>query len=147
MAFFQFTKDKVVKRLCWVMVGANLFDKLCTLLGQPDSYWHHPEAVREGNVLPRFFLIHGWPVYLLYSLIYISAVFFILSIIPRRLALVGLFSEILAHYFAACTWLVYHWHFGVCASGIYSIILGVVFVQWAYPTPSTAKILSDELDA
>jgi hypothetical protein len=147
MSFIKLTTDKSVKQLRWVYIGASLFDRCCTLIGQPDSYWHHPESVREGNEFVRYFLSRGLPVYLLYSLIYISAVLLVISIIPRRLALVGLLSMILVHYFAACTWLVYHWHFGVCASSIYGVVLGVVFVFVAFPDPDkphAKNLLSDD---
>jgi hypothetical protein len=150
MSLIKFTTDISVRRLRWVFLCASLFDKCCTLLGQPASYWHHPESVREGNEFVRYFLSRGLPVYLLYSLIYVSVVLLIVSIIPRRLALVGLLSMIFVHYFAASTWLVYHWHFGICASGIYGVMLGVVFVLLAFPTPDktdTKNLLSDDTAA
>jgi hypothetical protein len=81
------------------MVGAMIFDKLNTLLGQPSAYWHHPEAANEGNAFFHLFLSRGLPTYLLFSLVYISVIFLLVSIIPRRLALVSIFAFILGHYF------------------------------------------------
>ena len=143
----KFTTDKNVRQLRWVMVGAMLFDKSNTLLGQPSAYWSHPYAANEGNSFFRLFLSHGWPTYLLFSVLYISVIFLLVSIIPRRLALVSIFTFILGHYFGASTWLSYRWHFGITGPIIYGIILGFAFVLLAFPTPatnSTEKILSDE---
>jgi hypothetical protein len=150
MSFFKFTSDKTIKRLRWVMVCTMLFDSSITLLGQPSSYWQHPHTMREGNGFFRYFFSQGLPVYVLTILIYISVVFLLISILPRRLALVGVFSFILGHYFGASTWLAYYWHLGINAPIIYGIILGMVFVHLAFPTPdkpSPEKSLSNESDA
>lgn len=142
----KFTTDTIVRRLRWVMVAAMIFDSCITLVGQPATYWQHPHTVREGNGFFRFFFSHGLSAYILTTLLYISAVFFLVSILPRRLALVSIFAFILGHYFGASTWLNYYWHFGVNAPIIYGIILGVVFVQLAFSTPNkpgTKNLVSD----
>jgi hypothetical protein len=80
-------------------------------------------------------------------LVYISVVFFLVSILPRRLALVSIFAFIFGHYYGASGWLEYYWHFGINAPIIYGIILGVVFVQLAFSTPDkkkTKNLLSDD---
>jgi len=122
------------------MVGAMIFDKLNTLLGQPGAYWHHPEAANEGNAFFHLFLSRGLPTYLIFSLVYISVILLLVSIIPRRLALVSIFAFILGHYFGASTWLSYHWHFGVTGPIIYGIVLGVVFVRSAFPAPGKTSL-------
>jgi hypothetical protein len=147
ISFMKFTTDTVVRRLRWVMVGTMIIDKLNTLLGQPSAYWHHPEAANEGNAFFHLFLSRGLPTYLIFSLIYISVIFLLVSTIPRRLALISIFAFILGHYFGASTWLAYRWHFGITAPIIYGIILGVIFVLWAFPTPnktSKENLLSHE---
>jgi len=131
----RFTTDTTVRRLRWVMACAMLFDFCITFVGQPSSYWQHPHTVREGNGFFRYFFSHGLSACILTEVVYISAVFFLVSILPRRLALVSVFAFILGHYFGASTWLNYYWHFGINAPIIYGIILGVVFVQLAFPTP------------
>jgi hypothetical protein len=147
MPFMKFTTDTSVRRLRWVMVGAMIFDKLNTLLGQPSAYWHHPEAANEGNAFFHLFLSRGLPTYLLFSAVYITVIFLLVSIIPRRLALVSIFAFILGHYFGASTWLSYRWHFGITGPIIYGIVLGVVFVLLAFPTPNKTNaknLLSDD---
>ena len=129
------------------MVCTMLFDFGITLFGQPSSYWHHPHNVREGNGFFRYFFSHGLSTFILTELVYISAVFIIVSILPRRMALVSVFAFILGHYFGASTWLNYYWHFGINAPIIYGIILGVVFVHLAFPTPdkkNTKNLASDD---
>ena len=133
MSFFKFTTDKTVKQLRWVMVFTIVFDKFCTLIGQPNSYWHHPETMIEGNQFVRQFLGQGLTVYIPFSVAYIFLMVLLASIIPRKLALVLIFYGIFGHYFAASTWLVYRFHFGVNACAIYGIFVGVVLVQLIFP--------------
>src|SRR5580658_5927655 len=128
MTFFKPTADRIVRRLRWVMVGAMLFDKLNTLLGQPSSYWQHPATANEGDTFFHFFLSRGLPVYLLFSLVYILVIFFLVSVVPRRIGLVVVFAFILGHFLGASTWLAYHWHFGVTGPIVYGIILSVFIV-------------------
>jgi hypothetical protein len=135
MAFFKSNADKTVKRLRWVMVGAMLFDKLNTLLGQPSAYWQHPDAANEGDTFFRFFLSRGLPVYLLFSLVYIVAIFLLVSVVPRRCGLVIIFAFIFGHFLGASTWLAYYWHFGVVGPIIYGIVLSVLIVFLAFPEP------------
>lgn len=133
MMFFKPTTNTTVKRLRWVMVGAILFDKLNTLLGQPGSYWQHPTTADEGDAFFHFFLSRGLPVYCLFSLVYILVLFFGVSLIPRRLSLIVIFAFILCHFLGASTWLAYRWHLGVAGPIIYGIILSVFIVVSAFP--------------
>ena len=133
MAFFKFTTDKTVKRLRWVMVCTNLFDQINTLLGQPNTYWQHPETANEANHIVHYFISRGWSVYVLYSLVYIAATFLLVSIIPRRLALMGILSLILVHYYGASTWLFHRWHFGTHGPDTYGWTLGIIIVLLACP--------------
>ena len=76
--------------------------------------------------------------------------FLLVSIIPRRLALVAIFAFILGHYFGASTWLSYGWHFGITGPIIYGVVLGFVIVMLAFPAPDktdTKNLLSTEPDA
>lgn len=142
MAFLKLTSDQTVKRLRWVMVGANLFDSFITLLGQPGTYWQHPETAIELNRAWFHILTRGWPAYCLNSLFVVVLMFLIVSIIPRRIALFVIFCNIFNHFFGASSWLCYHWHFGVGGILIYSIILGAILVPSAFTTSSK---VSDEL--
>lgn len=136
MLFFKFTTDKIVKRLRWVMLGAILFDNINTLVGQPSSYWQHPETVQEGNHLTHFFISRGYMCFCLYELGYMAATFLLASIVPRQLALVVIFAFILGHYYGASTWLAHRWHLGTQGTVIYGIILAAIVVRLAFPPPS-----------
>jgi hypothetical protein len=139
MSFFKFTKDETVKRLRWVMVFTIVFDLFLTLLGQPSSYWHHPETLREGNSYTHHYLAQGPKVYIVYSLVLILVFVSLVSILPRKLALVIIFYKIFVHYFGACTWLDYHWQFGDSACCIYGIVLGLIIVQLVFSTSPKAN--------
>src|SRR6516162_2369225 len=132
MAFFKPTADKAIKRLRWVMVGAMLFDKMNTLLGQPSSYWQSPTTADEGDAFFHFFLSRGLPVYLLFSLVYVVVIFLLVSVLPRTPSLIITFTFILCHFLGASTWLAYRWHLGIAGPIIYGIILSVLIVLSAF---------------
>jgi hypothetical protein len=150
MRFFKFTTNRIVKRLRWVMVGAILFDDFITLLGQPNTYWQHPKTAVEINQGIYHSLSQGLPFYLFYSLVIVFLAFLFVSILPRRIGLIAIFTAILNHYFGASTWLCYHWNFGPRGAFIYGIILSVILVLLVFPTASETspeKPLSHEPDA
>lgn len=64
--------DKVIKRLRWVMVCVIFFDFANTLLGQPGTYWQHPETVNEHNPLFHALLAHSWLLFVLFNLFYLA---------------------------------------------------------------------------
>ena len=138
IAFSAFPKpgkemDRLIKWLFWVMVYAVAMDMTNTLLGQPASYWQHPETVYEGNPVSRFFLAHGWYAYLFMDLVYCSAIYWLLSILPRKWSLVLIFYFILVHYIGASNWFYYVWRMGMQTPVIYSIILGGLIAWVGFP--------------
>ncbi|MGA2028580.1 MAG: hypothetical protein ABSG87_00690 [Verrucomicrobiota bacterium] len=149
MLFPKFTTDRTVKCLRWVMVGAILLDNSSTLIGQPSTYWQHPETANEINPFWYHSLSKGWQIYCLDSLISIVLQFLIVSIIPRRIALFAIFYIILGHFCGASWWLCYHWNFGTRAIFIYSIIFSGVLVLLIFPKLSKAPdaLLPREQDA
>jgi hypothetical protein len=140
-ANLKLTTDTSVKRLRWLMVGVDLFDKFNTLVGQPGTYWRHPETADEINRSWHYALVRGFPFYLLASAVAIVILLLIVSILPRKIALIIIFAVILNKYVGACSWLTYHWHFGVRGPVIYGTILSVILVLLAFP-----KSLSKERD-
>ena len=145
MPLFKFTTDKIVKRLRWVMLGVILFDNINTLVGQPSSYWQHPETVQEGNHLTHFFISRGFMPFCLYELVYMAAAFLLASIAPRRLALVIILAFIFGHYYGASTWLAHRWHLGTAGTVIYGTILAVILVRSAFPPQSKPDAKSDSV--
>lgn len=139
MTCLKFTTDETVKRLCWVMVGVILFDDINTLLGQPATFWQHPETADEFNRLTHFFISHGWAWYCVYELFYIGGAFFLARILPRRLGLVILLALILGHFDGGSSWLAHRWHFGTQGMVIYGIILAVILVLSAFPQRSKSN--------
>lgn len=128
-----FTTDKIVKRLCWLMICVILFDNFNTLAGQSSNYWQHPETVQEGNHLTHFFISRGYMWFCLYELVYMAAAFVLASVLPRKLALVVIFAFIFGHYCGASTWLADRWHLGTQGTVVYAIILSVILVLLAFP--------------
>ena len=149
-----FTHDPIVRRLRWVMLGAMLFSMINTLAGQPESYWHHPETAIRGdgmsiaNATNRtfdFFLGHGWQAYLAASAVYLAAAFFLVSILPRMVALIAVFSVLFGHFFGAANWLTVRWHFGMPAFALYGALLGAALAAAAFPEAGAAAVAGKRL--
>jgi hypothetical protein len=147
MHSLTFNDDSTVKRLRWVMVGAIIFSLINTLAGQPPSFWHDPEtAIRfdglsihsQTNPMFDFFLGLGWQAYLACTMCYCAAAFLMVSLLPRKIALVTTFSLIFAHYFTGSSWLAVRWHFGVEGAVVYGIVIGTVMTLSVLPAVEDA---------
>jgi len=66
--------------------------------------------------------------YFFTSLIYLSAVFLLVSVFQERRPLIAIFSFIFGHFFGANNWLAVRWHLGINASTIYGLVLVPVIV-------------------
>jgi hypothetical protein len=142
MADWKLTCDPIVKRLRWVMLAAMLFSILSTLLGQPKSFWLHPQTALRGDGLSiynptnhtfDFFLGHGWQAYVVASLIYLAAAFLAVSLLPKMPALITAFAAIFGHYFGVTLWLGSVWHLGAQGFILYAVVLGAVLAFWVLP--------------
>jgi hypothetical protein len=116
------------------MLGPMLFDMINTLAGQPASYWLHTDTVHETNEISRFFLIRGWYAYVSWDIFYFLGIFWLVSILPRRLALICIFMFIFIHFVGTSNWFFYEWRMGMETPVIFGIILSVIIVMLAFPT-------------
>ncbi|HXT10649.1 MAG TPA: hypothetical protein VN873_03735 [Candidatus Angelobacter sp.] len=130
---------QIVKRLRWVMIAAMLIDMLNTIFGQPASYWHQSGNVNESFALSHFFLMRGMPIFLFYDVISFAALFFLVSILPKKAGLLTVWSLILAYYFGASTWLFSQWHFGPLGPLIYGSLLSTVFVLLTFTSAKSSE--------
>lgn len=146
MQLIKYNNDEVIRRLRLVMVAVILFSIFNTLIGQPQSFWLHPETAIRGDGLSiynetnrtfEFFLGMGWQPYLLANLVYVLAAFLLVTILPKRLALIVIFSFIFGHFFVGCNWLAVRWHLGIQGFTLYAIAFAVVIVLSAFPKQTT----------
>jgi hypothetical protein len=140
----KFTDDLLVKRLRWVMAGAMLFSLFNTLAGQPKSFWLNPETAIRGDGLSihdpvnhtfEFFLGHGWQPYVAACLIYFALTFVIVSLLPKKAALIAIFSVLFGHFYGSSNWLAVRWHLGFSGVGLYYAILSAAIFFAASPIP------------
>ena len=124
--------DPAIKRLRWVAAGAILADLTVTLIGQPGSYWHHPETMHEANSVSRLFMGYGWWAFFLYDLVYAFGVFLLLSKLPRMIALVAFFPFVLGHFNGVSCWFFYEWRMGMKMPVIIGVIISAVIVLLAF---------------
>ncbi len=118
----------LIKRLRWVMVFVILFDFANTLLGQPSTFWQHPETMNEHNRLIHSIAAHGYWAVIVFMLLYTLGAFLFVSLVRKRVALVALFAFILCDYHGAAAWIERHWGFGNTGFIIYGILLAAVIV-------------------
>jgi hypothetical protein len=137
-----FTKDKTVKRVCWVMASAILFNILITLAGQPNSFWHDPHTAIRGDGLSiynatnhmfLFFLESGWVVFLIATSTYLLVMYLLVTFLPARLALITMCSLIFAHYYDGSNWLAVRWHMGIQGPFLYGLAIAAGITQAAFP--------------
>jgi hypothetical protein len=114
-----------------------------TLAGQSGMFWHLPGTAIRGDGLSinnetnhtfEFFLGCGWQAYLITNLIYFSGTFLLVSVLPKRIALITIFSFIFGHFFVGCNWLAVRWHFGIQGSALYAFALVPAIIFSAFPT-------------
>jgi hypothetical protein len=115
------------------MVAAWCFDKANTVLGQPGTYWSHPETANEGFQLDRFFMVRGISIYVLCQLTFVSGFSLLLFRFPKWIGISGALFQIISSYFGASTWLYYHWHLGAAGPIVYGAILSVLLASLAFP--------------
>jgi hypothetical protein len=150
----QFTDDLIVKRLRWVMLGVMLFSMIATLAGQPRVFWTSPErAIRfdglsiydHTNHKFEFFLGHGWEAYLLACAVYFGAAFALVSVLPRRPALIAMFSFIFGHFYGGSNRLAVRWHYGVVGPMAYQFAPAIFLTLAAFPVPENARLAQKRL--
>ncbi len=124
----KFKLNPHTKKLKWLMVLVLSIDTTCTLIGQPDSYWHSPLTGNEGNDFFRLFLVQGYIPFIIWSILYILAMLILVSLIPGRTAAVIMYALILGHYFGASTWLDYRFGFGASGPIIYGALISLAIV-------------------
>lgn len=146
MSFIKLTGDIMVKQLRWVMAGVIVFSLANTLGGQPPAYWHNAALALRGDGLSvnnptnhtfEFFLANGWLPFAAASLVYLTVTFLLASVLPRKLALVFIFSVVFAHYYDSCNWLAVRWHLGIPGATFLGYILAI-FIALTGFTPGEA---------
>ena len=95
-----------------------------TRVGQPRTFWSDPGSAIRGDGLSihdptnhffEFFLGCGWPAFLACSTAYVAAAFLLVSVLPRRTALVLLFTLTMGHIYTGTNWLA---PIGALAAGV-----------------------------
>jgi len=126
MTYFQLSAEDIIRRLRWVMLAVILIDTVCTLSGQPPGYWHDHSKVNEIEPVTRFFLVRGVLPFAVGAVLYLVGAFCVVSFTPTRIALTLLFTFLLAHFWGATSWLLYHFHYGVRCQNLFEIAVAAL---------------------
>ena len=118
------------------MVLAMIFDLAMTLAGQPASYWHKPTTANEGDPIVRLIMHQGIAPLLLVSVVYCGVIVAVVSLLPRRAALIVLLVFTLWHYYGGSTWLKFRfdYEYGPVLS---AVVLAVLLVAAGLDTRQT----------
>jgi hypothetical protein len=134
----------VLRNLAWIAVATLLVDFGFTLLGQPASYWSRPETAYEGNVVSRFFLVHGWSAFLAYDAVYSYGLYRLVVALPAPTGRAVAWLLILSHFCGAANWLFFVWRLGLPAVAGYGLLLSGAIVLLVFgrragePAPSAS---------
>ncbi len=126
MTYFQTSLEDIIRRLRWVMLLVMLIDTVCTLAGQPAAYWHDPSKADEIEPVVRFFLVRGVLPFAIGAVLYLAGVFCLVSVAPARMALAVLIAFLLAHFWGATSWLLYHFHYGIRGQNFFEIAIAAL---------------------
>jgi len=115
------------------MVGVILGDLVLTYLGQPASYWSDPETVHEGNQWFHWVMSRGplfaWAI----DLLYLAGCFLLVSLLPKRGALILLLALVLGHFFGGASWLCFRFGGGAQGMILYGILVSTLLVLLGFP--------------
>lgn len=149
----------MIQRLRWVMLGVMFFSMCATLAGQSAAFWQagfwhgSSEAMRfdglsiysHTNPMFTFFLGHGWLPYVLACLVYFALAFGLVSVLPKKPALVAIFAFIFGHFHGGSNWLVVHWQVGIQGFIVYGIAVGIALTVALVPVSSDRQFAVQRL--
>jgi hypothetical protein len=125
-------------RLTWLLVAVIAFDFGITLLGQPSSYWHDSHTANEGNPVFAWFMMRGIVSYIAFIAVYMISVAVLVRMLPRQIGITTGLAFLLSHYFAASTWLDFHFKFNMIGPIIYAAVLSMALLTILQSGPSPA---------
>ncbi len=124
--------------LCWIMALAIATDCVCTLIGQPASYWHNTATVFEANPASKFFLQIGWWAYAAYDLVLIG-IFRLLALrVPPATGWAVVFGMTFGGFCGGSNWLFFVWRLGLETPVIYGVLLSVLIAQLVLKSSQSA---------
>jgi hypothetical protein len=135
-------QNKMKNRLTWLLLAVIAFDFAITLLGQPSSYWRDPRTANEGNPVFAWFMVRGTLCYAAFILAYLAGVLVLVRMLPRRAAITTGLVFLLSHYFAASTWLSFHFNLGMGGPIVYAVVLSIALLS-ILPLDGCARATAD----
>jgi hypothetical protein len=115
-------------RLTWLLVAVIAFDFGITLLGQPSSYWRDSHMANEGNPVFAWFMVRGIALYTVLILTYIISASVLVRMLPMQMGIAIGLVFLLSHYFAASTWLAFHFKLNMIGPIIYAAVISMALL-------------------
>ena len=139
----QNTQNNLVRRLLGTTLLMIATNAALTLIAQPPSYWRSPQSAIRFDRLPihsstnpmfDFFLGHGWHAYLACVTLYATAVWFVMSLLPKKLALIAELTIILGLSYSGSNWVVNHWNTGTGGAMLYVAAVAILLANAVVPS-------------
>ena len=139
----QTPEARLVSRLLGATIILIAAGAVLTMAAQPPSFWTHPQtAIRfdglaihsSTNPMFDFFLGHGWMAYLVGVTLYAAAVWLMVAVLPKRLAMVAEFTVILGLGYCGSNWVVVRWSTGTGGAEIYISAVAILLVVAVLPS-------------
>ena len=139
----QTTEARLVTRLLKITIILIVAGTALTLAAQPPSFWSLPQTAIRFDGLPihsstnpmfDFFLGFGWRVYLVCVSLYAAAIWLIVAVLPKKLAMVTAFTVILGLCYCGSNWIVVRWNTGTAGAVLYVSAVAILLAVAVAPS-------------
>jgi hypothetical protein len=140
---FQTPEVRLLHRLRLITIGMIAAGAILTLAAQPSSFWKAPQTATRFDRLPihsstnpmfDFLLGHGWLSYLAAVTVFGAAIWFLVELLPKMLAMVLEFTVILGLCYSGSNWIAVRWHGGLGGLAIYAAAVAIALTAAVLPS-------------
>ena len=117
------------RRVRWLAAAALFGDLTATLIGQPHGYWLNPHVVHEANSVSRYFLEHGWALYMLYDIVLAAGLVVFVGALPPASGFAIALIFVFAGFAGVSNWFFYEWRWGIAACVLYGALLSAILTM------------------
>jgi hypothetical protein len=139
----QTSEARFVSRLLGITVLLIAAGAVLTLAAQPPSFWSHPQTAIRFDGLPihsatnpmfDFFLGRGLTAYLACVSLFAVAVWLMVAVLPKRLAMAVELTVILGLCYCGCNWIVVRWNTGAGGAVLYTSAVAILLAIAVLPS-------------
>jgi hypothetical protein len=139
----QISEVRLVIRLFGITILLIVAGAVLTLAAQPNAFWSHPQTAIRFDGLPihsatnpmfDFFLGRGWIAYLAGVALYIAAVWLMVTVLPKKLAMAAELTVILGLCYCGSNGIVVRWNTGTGGALLYASAVAILLAVAVLPS-------------